>query len=434
MRATLLSVGALAYHEFRMTLRGPSGLSVIVGVCALAFIDAASQQHLGVVAGVRASMFGCSMLLVPLSLVFIAGAARRDDAVGAGDVVDSRPFPAHALFMGRFLGIYAVALFAYLLVITCGLLAPLVLSGKFASPLTLIHAFTRGIVPLLFITALGYCGVSLARNMLAAAVIMVYWLFVLLWGDFLARVFNFTLTQNWPIYASLALAVIVGTAALRRRQELAGSERRAGILAPVGAVVLLLVGLIGAWCQVGASHDKPLRMDPFALQIASQYAEVSPKAPGVWFPDQHGDLWRTSQADGKVLVFAFWSPHVPDSVMVLESLKEIAEGAQAEQVACVAICLADDHAISPHVAREGRYPFPMVTDTGTHFDPKLKECSPISEVFELGSVPEIYVTDRGRRQVSTFSFDGLAHVPAVMAAIEQAMTVPVPPGVGVERI
>ncbi len=430
----LLSIWALAKHEFRMTLRGSSGLTVTAGVCLLAFIDAASRQHLPIVAGLRASMFGCSMLLVPLSLVFIAGAARRDVSVGAGDVVDSRPFPAHTLFIARFLGNYGVVLFAYVLVIASTLLAPLILGGKFAGPLVGVHAFVRGLVPLLLISALGYCGVALARNVLAAAVVAVYWLFVLLWGDFLARIFNFTLTQNWLVYTLIGVAAVLGTAALKRRQELAGSDSRGGPAMPIAALALIVLGLLTAWSRVATSHDKPLRMDSFALQLASQYAESAARAPGLWLPDQGGDMWRTSTTNGKVVVFAFWSPHVPQSVTVLDGLKKIAEKSEGDRVACMAICLADDHGISAHVAREGRYPFPMVTDTGTHFDPLLKDCSPMSEVFELSSIPRLYVTDQGRRVTTSLEYTDMAHVPIVLSAIEQALAVPVPPGVGVERL
>ena len=42
----------------------------------------------------------------------------------------------------------------------------------------------------------------------------------------------------------------------------------------------------------------------------------------------------------------------------------VTEEFAAEPVTCIAVCLADDHAISRHVAAEGRYEFPMVTDTG----------------------------------------------------------------------
>jgi hypothetical protein len=273
--------------------------------------------------------------------------------------------------------------------------------------------------------------VSLARNVLAAAIVGAYWLFVLLWGDFLARIFNFTLSQNWPTYTALSLAALLGTMVICRRQDGTDPGRGGRLLAPA-AIVLLAVAILTAWRCVARSHDRPLRQDPFALQLASQHINASPRAPGFWLPDQHGKLWRTSSLEGKVAVIAFWSPHVPASVEVLDVLRDVRDDAGADDIACVAVCLADDHAISSHVAREGRYRFPMVTDTGTHFDPKLKECAPLSEAYDVSDVPAVFVTDRGRRIVGRLA-GGRGLDSAVAAAVERARAVPVPPRIGVDR-
>jgi len=259
--------------------------------------------------------------------------------------------------------------------------------------------------------------------------VALYWLYLLLWGDFLARVFNFSLTQNWPIYGALALSAVLGTAALRRFQDL----RRSGVALPLAAAGLLVLGLLTAWNRVVHSHDKPLHRDPLAMQLAAQYAKASPRVPGVWLPDQHGRLWRTSSTDGKVLVLAFWSPHDPDSMTVLDDLRTALKDVPRASVACLAVCLADDHALSAHVASEGRYPFTMVTDTGTHFSGKLEDCAPLAEAFELAKLPSVYVTDRGHRLVADLASEGTLYPEGMAAAIGRALAVPVPPGIGVER-
>ena len=427
----LVSIWSLAVHELRMTVRGRAGLSVIIAACLLAFIDAALHTHSPLVAGVRASMFGCGIVLVPLSLVFVAASARRDETVGAEDVVSAHTFPADLLFVARFLGNYAAALFAYVMVIVAALLVPL-LTGKLASPLTFVHALQRGAVPLLFVVAVGYCGVTLARNALAAAVVAVYWLFVQLWGDFLARIFNFSLTQNWPTYGALALGLVLGTAAIRRYQEVGAAEQKRSVVLPSAAVVLLAFALVNAWQRVSLSHDRPLRRDPFALQLASQYAAGSARAPAFWLPDQRGRQWRLSSTDGDVVVLLFWSPHVPTSLASLDCLQTALEKS-GDGITGVAVCLADDHALSPHVAREGRYRFTMVTDTGTKFSPKLKECAPLAEVFGFSALPALYVTDRGRRLLPDLSLDAVLYPAALQETLERARAKPVPPGIGVER-
>jgi hypothetical protein len=425
-RPTLHSLLALARHELRMTLRGRAGWGAGIAACALAFADAAIRPHFPIIGGLRASTFGGPLMLTPLAILFLAGAARRDEALSVDECVGSRPFPAHYLTLARFVGNFGLTLLFFALVIACSLLPSLVFAGRIASPLTPLHTFLRGIVPLLYITVLAYCAVTLVRNVLAAAVVAVYWLFVLLWGDFLARIFNFTLTQNWPTYVAVALAVLLGTLAVQRRAARLPAGRWRALL-PVTAVVLLLLGVGDAWHRVAHSHDKPLHQDSLALAMAGQYLETSPRLPGFWLPDQHGRGYRISETAGRVLVVGFWSPHIPGSATVLNVLHSISREFPPEQVACVAVCLSNDHAISPDVAPEGPYPFPMVTDTGTHFAGKVEDCSPIAEAYILHDVPHVFVSDRARRLVATLGAQSLANAEQVSAQVRRALTVQVPP-------
>lgn len=431
--ARLRSLAALAGYELRMTLRERTGRAVLVTAAALAFLDAALHAQSPLVAGVRASTFGGALVLVPLSLVLVAGSARRDEAVGAAEVVNSRALPADLLFLARFVGNYAAVLVAYLLLVAAVLLCPLILARQLASPLTWVHAFARGTVPLLFAAALGYCSVALARNVLAAALVGLYWLYILIWGDFLSRIFNFTLTQNWPFYAAAAGGVVLATSGIRRYQDRAFRGGALATVFPVAATLLLLGCIVGAWRRVATSHDPPLHRDPFALQLASQYVVSSPRVPGLWLPDQQGRWWRTADTKGKALVFAFWSPQVPASMSALETLRAVRAQTSSAAVAVFAVCLADDHALSPHLAREGHYPFPLVTDVGTHFKVKLENCSPLAEAYELSTLPVIYVTDRAHRLVAHYEPDGEFPAGPVVEAVRRALAAPTPPGVGVER-
>jgi len=424
--ATLLSVVAIARHEFRMTLRERAGWGGITAACALAFADSALKPHWPVVSGIRASLFGASLLLPPLALIFLAGAARRDEAVSAGDVINSRPYPAHRLLFARFVGNYAVVVLAYALMIVCGLAAPLALAGRWPSPLIPIHSLVRGLVPLLYVTALVFCAVSLARNVLAAGVVAAYWLFVFLWGDFLARIFNFTLTQNWPTYAAIGLGFVCLTTAIRHWSE-RESSRSARRTLFGAAGILLVLGLADAWHRVATSHDPPLRADPVLLNMAGQHLDSSPRAPGFWLPDQHGRDFRLSSTEGRVVVILLWSPHEPDSVPALTALRRVAAELPDERTECVAVCLSNDHALSAHVAAQGPYRFPMVTDIGTHLSDKIDLCSPMAEAYTLTRVPTILITDRGRRVVASLSGEGDIDPQQVIAEVTRALQVPVPP-------
>jgi len=404
-----------------MTLRERAAWGGGIAAAALAFADAAFQAHSPLVGGIRASTVGGPLLLAPLAIVFVAGAARRDESVSASDVVGSRSLPGHHLLLARLLGQFALTLLLYVVVIVCSLLPALLFEGRVASPLTPVHAFARGIVPLLYLTGLAYCAVSLARNVLAAAVVVVYWLFVLLWGDFLARIFNFALTQNWPTYAALTGAVVLGTLAIRRRMLQVEVPRWRGLL-PAAAVALLLLGVGDAYRRVMTSHDKPLHQDGVAIAIAGQHRDTSPRLPGFWLPEKRGQSFSTSETLGRVLVVGVWSPHLPASVSTLDRLQTLREKYDPEQVACVAVTVSNDHAVAPHVASEGGYDFPLVTDTGTHFAGRFEECSPVVEALMLQDMPSLFVTDRARRPVGQLGDTG-----DPIPLVDQALATVVPP-------
>lgn len=424
-RATLHSVAAIARHEFRMTLRERAGWGGITAACAIAFADSAFKPHWPMVSGIRASAFGVSFVLPPLILIILAGAARRDQAASASDVIESRPYPAHILLLARFLGDYAAVLLGYALMILCGLAAPLLLAGRWPPLLTPIHSFVRGIVPLLYVSALAYCSVALARNVLAAGVVAAYWLFVFLWGDFLARIFNFSLTQNWPTYLLIGVAILCGTMAIRHwSARESGSGRR---LLGLGAVILLVLGIGDACLRVWLTDDPPLHRDPIAVHMAGQHIDGSPRVPGFWLPDQDGRPFRISSTDSRVLVILFWSPHRPESMTALAALRRVARELPEDQATCIAVCLSDDHAISPHVAAQGRYSFPMVTDTATHFSRAVEDSSPLAEAYVAETVPLVLITDRVRRQVSVLKTRDTEDAEILVAEARRALAVPVPP-------
>lgn len=409
-----------------MTLRERAGWGGVTAACALAFADSALQPHSPIVSGIRASAFGASLVLPPLALIFLAGAARRDEAASASDVIESRPYPAHVLLLARFVGNYGVVLFAYALMIVCGLAAPLLFGGRWPHPLTPIHSFIRGIVPLFYVSALVYCSVALARNVLAAGLVAAYWLFIFLWGDFLARIFNFTLAQNWPTYAAIGIGLVCLTMAIRHRmaRQSGGPARR---LLGLAAAAFLLLGIGDAWHRVIRSHDPPLHTDPIMLNMAAQHRESSTRLPGFWLRDQRGRPFRISSTEGRVLVVLFWSPHVPQSVSALETLARTAAELPEEQASCVAVCLSDDHAISPHVAAQGHYRFPMVTDPGTHFSRSVQDSSPLAEAYTLQGLPAVFISDRGRREVPHPTQWNARDAEILVAEAKRAFGIPVPP-------
>ncbi len=426
-RTALRSLASLARHEFLMTLRERSGWGSMVAACALAFADSALHPLTPLVSGVRASALGGSLVLPFMAILLAAGAARRDQTTSAADVVRARPYRAHLLLLARVLSNFAVIALAYVLVIACALAAPLAFAGRLPSPLLLLHAFSREVLALFFVVTLAYCAVALAQNPLAAAVVAVYAAFVFLWGDYLALIFNFTLTQNRLTYLLLALGMLVATMAWAQWAEGIGDLRRTRRLLLAPGIALALLGVGNAWRQVATTHEKPLHQDAFALNMASQDVRACPRAPGFWLPDQHGRDFRVSSLDGRVLVLAFWSPHVPESIPTLDTLQATARAFPGGNVVCCAVCLADDHRISADVACEGHYTYPVVTDTGTHFSRSLSKCSPMAEAYDLAALPTIIVTDSGRRIVAQLTLPTGMTAEGIIAAAQQALAIPQPP-------
>ena len=427
-QTALRSLLSVARHEFLVTLRERSGWGTIVAACALAFADSALQPLTPLVSGVRASVVSGSLVLPFLAIILVAGAARRDQTTSAADVIGARPYRRHLLLLARVLSCFAVVTLTYALVIVSSVAAPMVLAGRWPSPLTPIDALAREIVPLFFVVTLTYCAVAIARNVLTAAVLAVYALFVFLWGDYLAPVFNFTLTQNAPTYGLIGLGALLGAMTWAR-----GDDRTQGTWPGTRRLMLgltmglVLAGVATGWHRVATTHNRPLHMDPFATNMASQDIRTGSRAPGFWLPDQWGRDFRISSVDGRVLVLAFWSPHVAESMAALDVLRGVAREFRKADVACVAVCVADDYSISGHIAREGRYGFPMVTDTGTHFTRVIAKCSPLTEAYDLSALPTIIVTDSARRVTAQFGSGTMLPLNAVIAEARQALSVPPPP-------
>jgi peroxiredoxin len=422
------SLAALARHEFLVSLRERAGWAGLVIACAIAFADAALRPLSPLVGSIRATQVGGTVLGF-VAIIFVAGAARRDDATSAADVIGSRPFRAPLLLLARLIGNYGLAVLGLLAVTLSALLPSLVFGGRWPSPWAPVHVLARGVTPLFFLVALTYLAVSVARNVLAAAIVAVYWLFIVLWGDYLARVFNFTLSQNAPTYGLLGASFVLGALAWSRWLERVGDPPRVRRLLPLGAVALFALGILNAYQRVMTSHDKPLHADPLALSMAAQHIVDSPRVPGFWLPDQTGHDWRLSSEAGKVIVLMFWSPQVPQSVEALESLRAVQRELGPAGVAPVAVCLADDHAISGHIAREGRFPFPMVTDTGTHLGAGAKPAdeSPIAEAYDVSDLPNVFLTDRGRHQSGYLGASECEKPELVIQEARRALTVPPPP-------
>jgi hypothetical protein len=389
----------LARHEFSLCIRGGAGLACLA-LCAV----------VGTVAGARAGMTPAltgyavarlsALLIGFLSLPLVASAAHRDASTRALDAVRSRPHQAHELLLARWMGNLG-AMLAMLLVLALFAFGAQALAwseasgGPRYSALAILDAVVLGALPLVFLSALAFCLVEIVQNALASAIIALYWLLVMLGRDYVARIFDFSLSQNAVVYLLLAGGVVlVAMWAARLRQGL--SDAWAPRL-PAAALLCLLAGVLLAWHLVRTRHDPPLHADPVTQTVASQ-SILTERLPGFWLPDQHGRMVRLADYAGKPLVVGFWSPADRESVSLLPVLERVAAAWSPRGVQVVAVCIANDSSLGARYAREQRCSFPVVTDDGTHWAEDLAGASPLCEAYEVGDLPSAFVAD-GERNV-----------------------------------
>ena len=389
-------------------LRSPAGLGAIVLCSAVALVVGGAEGMTPSLVGYRVARLGAIMLGF-LCLPMLAGAARRDASTRASDAVQSRPHQAHELLLARWIGNYAFILTLFVFTALFAFLAQAIFAGPMAEgagPRVSVRAFAdsvfAGAVPLLFLCALGFCAAELLQNVLAAAIVALYWILVLLGRDYLSRIFDFSLSQNGLVYILLSAGIVFAAMAVARwRQGLAGARK---LNVPVWSGVFLIAGLGLAANCVLTRHDPPLHAHPVTLNVAGQSIRTG-RLPGFWLPDQFGHRTRLHDHAGSILVVGFWSPAAPDSVANLATLARAHRKYRDRGVSVIGVCIADDWRIARRFGRERGYTFPMVTDRGTHWAEMIEDSSPLAEAYEVSGLPVTFIADERRNLVERIGTD-----------------------------
>jgi peroxiredoxin len=343
-----------------------------------------------------------------LTLFWMANVAGRDAWLRAQDLVLAKPQGTEVLILGRFLGNYALILAVLLGMLAAGALLQATWGG---TPLILSaygHALLRSVVPLAYLSVLGYAFSLLFNTPVAAGVVALYWVLVLSGRDYVARIFNFTLSQNAGINVLLTAAVLALTLLLYQPGRRAGRRWPRSL---VGATTIgFLLGLGLAVTRVLASHDPPLHRDHVMVSIAGQHGKEGSPMPGFWLPDQRGRIQglhgtyppspqsppNSSERKDPIRVVLLWSPSASTSTESLLLLKQLRQEWSPEEVTILAICISEDHAVARHFARENRIPFPMLTDPGARLTRPISAGSPLAEAYVTDDLPTVCVADRDR--------------------------------------
>jgi len=393
----------LAGYEMLNYLRGGAGLAAVVLCCAAGIIIGSADGATASLVAYRIARFG-ALGLGFVGLPLLAGGARRDQTTQAADVIQSRPQQAHELMLARWIGgfLFLAAL------LTAAALSAFIFQGILGGPApegagprisfrAVVDSIGVGLLPLVLLSVLGYCAADLLQNVLASAIVALYWLLVLMGRDYLSRIFDLSLTQNAWAHIPIAAGVLFAAMAVARYRQRLQNYKKANV--PLLSAAFLVLGLGLAAYLTRTRHDPPMHLHPVTTTVASQSIR-SGRLPGFWLPDQFGKRVRLHDYEGRPLVVGFWSPAVPESMELLNALAIVDRDYGSRGVGVVAVCIADDMSTGRRVGRERGYQFPMVTDTGTHWAEELQTASPLAEAYELSYLPTAFVADGGRNLVS----------------------------------
>jgi len=381
----------MARYEFYLSLRSTEFRVAMLLTLILVVVSVGGSGTSASLAGYRISRIA-SNLFGFLTIIWFSAAACRDIFTQTEVLVLSKPQASEPWVLARLLGNIALACVALAVLLIVGATAQVVGGHTPLILMAYLHAFRRSLVPLLCLGSLSYSMSLLFRTPVAGAVVGLYWISILLGRNFLSRVFNVSFSQNAIIYLPLALAVVLIAAALYRRDRRGHYPALKGIKTAI--ILLLALSGIAVWWVVAPSHDPPLRMNDFEIMMGGQRILEDTRVPGFWLEDQNGQIARLGAYPDHILVILLWSPEVPESVALLDTLARIYRDHGPKKVTPVAICIAEDYTIARDFAREQGYQFPVVIDKGSRFGEKFKTDAPLAEAYEAESLPKAIITDR----------------------------------------
>ncbi len=386
-----------ARHELRQGRRSPE-FWVILVIGAVATSVPCSQA--GTTAGLAGYVAGQTAMIVLgfLGMIWFSLAACRDVLTRADSLILSKPSSGEAIVLGRFLGNYGVVLLLLIGELIAGAAAQTLVAKTPFAPMAYGHAFMRSLTPLFFLGAAAYSLSLLFNTPVTGLLVITYWTYVLTGKTYLRSIYNCALTQNAAIY------ILFGCGVLALAAMLYHPKRRGAQPFPTSwgaaAAVLFAIGAIWGVHKVRTTQDFPFQFVPLTEAMRGQHVSLRQRAPGFWLPDQWGRTTRLEEYHGKILVIGLWSPDEPASADLLNALASVRQKYPKDKVVPIAIGISDDHAAPRHVALDGGYDFPAVTDIGARVTQPYDQGSPLASAYDANNLPMLVITDR--RRVVTF--------------------------------
>ena len=394
-RLDLRALAAVVRREHQVACRGSAFWGVTVVGSLIALWRASPRGTTAALAAYQT----WQLVVVGLGAiaVMLAGAAAsRDRRHATLELVLAKPGgSSSALVAARFAGIWLSLLTMVAIVLAGASVGQVALARTPWAPAAYGSALLLSVVPIGLAAAFGFVLATLLTTPLAAGVAAIYWVVIPLARSYMPTVLDLTLSQHWPLAATLGAALVTLTAALYAR-SIRGEQRGRTRMGWASAVLLAAAAGV-ALGIISRGDDGLVKRHPLLSAMAGQTAAMDRRAPGFWLPDASGRLVGLDDLSGRIVLLAFWGPAAPDSARVLEELGKVARAHAPEEVACVAICVDRDAAAMGPFAREVGRDVAMVRDRGWHYgDGQDWSDSPLAVSYGITEVPTVLVLDRER--------------------------------------
>lgn len=374
-------------------------------------------------AGVGLSAYGTGeaawRYLGMVAVFWMSLAAVRETTMRTDVLISSKPQPNERLALTKFVGAFAQVEMILASMFLGAILGRVFTGGSLLGFPVYLLQFVRVTGILFFASATSFSLALLFDSPIAGSLISLYWIMTLAAKPFLAKFYFPSYTQNIPSFVALGAALLCLVFWLHRRKRRGATPP--ALWVRIGALLLLFLTATGFRSVIVYGHDPQAIRHPVMDQITQQDADLGTHAPGFLLPDQHGNVLGLTDFEGKILVIALWSPHDPDSVLLLDRLNQMQATYGSRGVQPIAVCLGEDTgaAATFGIGEAARYP--VLEDWGTYNAPVRSEISPVANAYRTSLPPKLFVTDRRRTIKAILAGSECYEGPALETDIRQRL-------------
>ncbi len=354
--------------------------------------------------------------LTGLLLLFLAaGYAHRPQRYELTELQDSKIVGSEELIFGRWLGMVAGVLVPLGLQFATVMIGQKIHSQLPVLPEAYAQALLRMLPPVLFLTTLSFCLVTLTRVLVLGAGLAGLLWFVLYAGKaYYGSVFRIELTQNRWVF----LGLIASTMALMllgyRGQRRAKRARATYGLAAVTALAFIVTLIHAGWvslaipgkAEAAANARRLRRQDVPGAEPQPAYDQRGPLPNFAWL-DQRGRRVSLAGLRGRPALLIFMQPKDDGLIPLLKRAAALPGKFRQDDLQVLGVCFSEDLNGAAQAASLARVDFPIVTDwgppLGERFDPR-EPCSVLSWCLKVRRTPTgMLLDEQGQPQLRDLS-------------------------------